>query len=56
MGSATSQIESLKKRENALSDHLDSLKSLLEKTHWEKEKFTPPTNEKEFNQQLKEIR
>ncbi len=56
LGSATSQIESLKKRENALSDHLDSLKSLLEKTHWEKEKFTPPTNEKELNQQLKEIR
>ncbi len=56
LGSATSQIESLKKRENALSNHLDSLKSLLEKTHWEKEKFTPPTNEKEFNQQLKEIR
>ncbi|WQT67736.1 relaxase [Helicobacter pylori] len=56
LGSATSQIESLKKRENALSDHLDSLKSLLEKTHWEKEKFTPPTNEKEFNQQLKEIK
>ncbi|GAA8118597.1 relaxase/mobilization nuclease domain-containing protein [Helicobacter pylori] len=56
LGSATSQIESLKKRENALSDHLDSLKSLLEKTHWEKENFTPPTNEKEFNQQLKEIK
>ncbi len=56
LGSATSQIESLKKRENALSDHLDSLKSLLEKTHWEKEKFTPPTNEKELNQQLKKIR
>nr|BCI58910.1 relaxase/mobilisation nuclease domain-containing protein [Helicobacter pylori] len=56
LGSATSQIESLKKRENALSDHLDGLKSLLEKTHWEKEKFTPPTNEKEFNQQLKEIK
>ncbi len=56
LGSATSQIESLKKRENALSNHLDSLKSLLEKTHWEKEKFTPPTNEKEFNQQLKEIK
>ncbi|GAA7861447.1 relaxase/mobilization nuclease domain-containing protein [Helicobacter pylori] len=56
LGSATSQIESLKKRENALSDHLDSLKNLLEKTHWEKEKFTPPTNEKEFNQQLKEIK
>ncbi|TPH69203.1 relaxase [Helicobacter pylori] len=56
LGSATSQIESLKKRENALSNHLDSLKSLLEKTHWEKEKFTPPTNEKELNQQLKEIR
>ncbi len=56
LGSATSQIESLKKRENALSDHLDSLKSLLEKTHWEKEKFTPPTNEKELNQQLKEIK
>ncbi|MFP6209315.1 relaxase/mobilization nuclease domain-containing protein [Helicobacter pylori] len=56
LGSATSQIESLKKRENALSDHLDNLKSLLEKTHWEKEKFTPPTNEKEFNQQLKEIK
>ncbi|MFP6310422.1 relaxase/mobilization nuclease domain-containing protein [Helicobacter pylori] len=56
LGSATSQIESLKKRENALSDHLDSLKNLLEKTHWEKEKFTPPTNEKELNQQLKEIK
>ncbi|WP_305872836.1 relaxase/mobilization nuclease domain-containing protein [Helicobacter pylori] len=56
LGSATSQIESLKKRENALSDHLDGLKSLLEKTHWEKEKFTPPTNEKEFNQQLKEVK
>ncbi|GAA8310921.1 relaxase/mobilization nuclease domain-containing protein [Helicobacter pylori] len=56
LGSATSQIESLKKRENALSDHLDSLKSLLEKTHWEKEKFTPPINEKELNQQLKEIK
>ncbi len=56
LGIATSQIESLKKRENALSDHLDSLKSLLEKTHWEKEKFTPPTNEKELNQQLKEIK
>ncbi len=56
LGSATSQIESLKKRENALFDHLDSLKSLLEKTHWEKEKFTPPTNEKELNQQLKEIK
>ncbi|WRA01601.1 relaxase/mobilization nuclease domain-containing protein [Helicobacter pylori] len=56
LGSAASQIESLKKRENALFDHLDSLKSLLEKTHWEKEKFTPPTNEKEFNQQLKEIK
>ncbi len=56
LGSATSQIESLKKRENTLSDHLDNLKSLLEKTHWEKEKFTPPTNEKEFNQQLKEIK
>ncbi|GAA8339306.1 hypothetical protein KH0155_01910 [Helicobacter pylori] len=56
LGSTTSQIESLKKRENALSDHLDSLKSLLEKTHWEKEKFTPPTNEKELNQQLKEIK
>ncbi|GAA8082285.1 relaxase/mobilization nuclease domain-containing protein [Helicobacter pylori] len=56
LGSATSQIESLKKRENALSDHLDSLKSLLEKTHWEKEKFTPPINEKELNRQLKEIK
>ncbi|RVZ30377.1 relaxase/mobilization nuclease domain-containing protein [Helicobacter pylori] len=56
LGSATSQIESLKKRENALSDHLDNLKSLLEKTHWEKEKFTPPINEKELNQQLKEIK
>ncbi|OOP91668.1 hypothetical protein B0X37_03725, partial [Helicobacter pylori] len=56
MGSATSQIESLEKRENALSDHLDSLKNLLEKTHWEKEKFTPPTNEKELNRQLKEIK
>ncbi|RVZ94286.1 relaxase/mobilization nuclease domain-containing protein [Helicobacter pylori] len=56
LGSATSQIESLKKRENALSDHLDSLKNLLEKTHWEKENFTPPTNEKELNQQLKEIK
>ncbi|WP_001162742.1 relaxase/mobilization nuclease domain-containing protein [Helicobacter pylori] len=56
LGSATSQIESLKKRENALSDHLDNLKNLLEKTHWEKENFTPPTNEKEFNQQLKEIK
>ncbi|MDO7810226.1 relaxase/mobilization nuclease domain-containing protein [Helicobacter pylori] len=56
LGSATSQIESLKKRENALSDHLDSLKNLLEKTHWEKEKFTPPTNEKELNRQLKEIK
>ncbi len=56
LGSTTSQIESLKKRENALSDHLDNLKSLLEKTHWEKENFTPPTNEKEFNQQLKEIK
>ncbi len=56
LGSTTSQIESLKKRENALFDHLDSLKSLLEKTHWEKEKFTPPTNEKELNQQLKEIK
>ncbi len=56
LGSATSQIESLKKRENALSDHLDNLKNLLEKTHWEKEKFTPPTNEKELNQQLKEIK
>ncbi|GAA9309218.1 relaxase/mobilization nuclease domain-containing protein [Helicobacter pylori] len=56
LGSATSQIESLKKRENALSDHLDSLKSLLEKTHWEKEKFMPPINEKELNQQLKEIK
>ncbi|GAA8772703.1 hypothetical protein BTM120_14870 [Helicobacter pylori] len=56
LGSATSQTESLKKRENALSDHLDSLKSLLEKTHWEKEKFTPPINEKELNQQLKEIK
>ncbi|WQY69490.1 relaxase/mobilization nuclease domain-containing protein [Helicobacter pylori] len=56
LGSTTSQIESLKKRENALSDHLDNLKSLLEKTHWEKEKFTPPTNEKELNRQLKEIK
>ncbi|OPG54357.1 hypothetical protein BGL76_03645 [Helicobacter pylori] len=56
LGSATFQIESLKKRENALSDRLDSLKNLLEKTHWEKEKFTPPTNEKELNQQLKEIK
>ncbi|MGL2500576.1 relaxase/mobilization nuclease domain-containing protein [Helicobacter pylori] len=56
LGSATSQIESLKKRENALSDHLDSLKNLLEKIHWEKEKFTPPTNEKELNRQLKEIK
>lgn len=56
LGSATSQIESLKKRENALSDHLDSLKNLLEKTHWEKEKFTPPTNEKELNRQLKEMK
>ncbi|MGL2587801.1 relaxase/mobilization nuclease domain-containing protein [Helicobacter pylori] len=56
LGSASSQIESLKKRENTLSDHLDNLKSLLEKTHWEKEKFTPPTNEKELNQQLKEIK
>lgn len=56
LGSATSQIESLKKRENALFDHLDSLKNLLEKTHWEKEKFTPPTNEKELNRQLKEVK
>ncbi|RVZ98830.1 relaxase/mobilization nuclease domain-containing protein [Helicobacter pylori] len=56
LGSATSQIESLKKRENALSDHLDSLKNLLEKTHWEKENFTPPINEKELNRQLKEVR
>ncbi len=56
LGSATSQIESLKKRENALSDHLDSLKNLLEKTHWEKEKFMPPTNEKELNRQLKEVK
>ncbi|WRC39317.1 relaxase [Helicobacter pylori] len=56
LGNATFQIESLKKRENALSDHLDSLKNLLEKTHWEKEKFTPPTNEKELNRQLKEIK
>ncbi|WRB29271.1 relaxase [Helicobacter pylori] len=56
LGSATFQIESLKKRENALSDHLDSLKNLLEKTHWEKENFTPPTNEKELNRQLKEIK
>ncbi|WQT18659.1 relaxase [Helicobacter pylori] len=56
LGSATSQIESLEKRENALSDHLDSLKNLLEKTHWEKEKFTPPTNEKELNRQLKEVK
>ncbi|WRE90888.1 relaxase [Helicobacter pylori] len=56
LGSATFQIESLKKRENALSDHLDSLKNLLEKTHWEKEKFTPPTNEKELNRQLKEVK
>ncbi|GAA8720785.1 relaxase/mobilization nuclease domain-containing protein [Helicobacter pylori] len=56
LGSATFQIESLKKRENALSDHLDSLKNLLEKTHWEKEKFTPPTNEKELNRQLKEMK
>ncbi|WQW71477.1 relaxase [Helicobacter pylori] len=56
LGSATSQIESLKKRENALSDHLDSLKNLLEKTHWEKENFTPPTNEKELNRQLKEVK
>ncbi len=56
LGSATSQIESLKKRENALSDRLDNLKSLLEKTHWEKEKFTPPTNEKELNRQLKEVK
>ncbi|MGN8466871.1 relaxase/mobilization nuclease domain-containing protein [Helicobacter pylori] len=56
LGSATFQIESLKKRKNALSDHLDSLKNLLEKTHWEKEKFTPPTNEKELNRQLKEIK
>ncbi|WRG29263.1 relaxase [Helicobacter pylori] len=56
LGSAISQIESLKKRENALSDHLDSLKNLLEKTHWEKEKFTPPTNEKELNRQLKEMK
>lgn len=56
LGSVTSQIESLKKRENALSDHLDSLKNLLEKTHWEKEKFTPPTNEKELNRQLKEVK
>ncbi|WP_187922225.1 relaxase/mobilization nuclease domain-containing protein [Helicobacter pylori] len=56
LGSATSQIESLKKRENALSDRLDSLKNLLEKTHWEKEKFTPPTNEKELNRQLKEVK
>ncbi|MBM2778691.1 relaxase/mobilization nuclease domain-containing protein [Helicobacter pylori] len=56
LGSATSQIESLKKRENALSDHLDNLKNLLEKTHWEKENFTPPTNEKELNQQLKEVK
>ncbi|EMH34583.1 relaxase/mobilization nuclease domain protein [Helicobacter pylori GAM71Ai] len=56
LGSTTSQIESLKKRENALSDHLDSLKNLLEKTHWEKENFTPPTNEKELNRQLKEIK
>ncbi len=56
LGSASSQIESLKKRENTLSDHLDNLKSLLEKTHWEKEKFTPPINEKELNQQLKEIK
>ncbi|EMG96759.1 hypothetical protein HMPREF1401_00484 [Helicobacter pylori GAM120Ai] len=56
LGSATFQIESLKKRENALSDHLDSLKNLLEKTHWEKEKFTPTTNEKELNRQLKEVK
>ncbi len=56
LGSATSQIESLKKRENALSDHLDSLKNLLEETHWEKENFTPPTNEKELNRQLKEMK
>ncbi|EMH19150.1 relaxase/mobilization nuclease domain-containing protein [Helicobacter pylori] len=56
LGSATFQIESLKKRENALSDRLDSLKNLLEKTHWEKEKFTPPTNEKELNRQLKEVK
>ncbi|MBH0301312.1 relaxase/mobilization nuclease domain-containing protein [Helicobacter pylori] len=56
LGSATSQIESLEKRKNALSDHLDSLKNLLEKTHWEKEKFTPPTNEKELNRQLKEMK
>ncbi|MGL2535558.1 relaxase/mobilization nuclease domain-containing protein [Helicobacter pylori] len=56
LGSATSQIESLKKRENALFDHLDSLKNLLEKTHWEKENFTPHTNEKELNRQLKEVK
>ncbi|WRB20067.1 relaxase [Helicobacter pylori] len=56
LGSTTSQIESLKKRENALFDHLDSLKNLLEKTHWEKENFTPPTNEKELNRQLKEMK
>ncbi|QEE95711.1 relaxase [Helicobacter pylori] len=56
LGSATSQIESLKKRENALFDHLDSLKNLLEKTHWEKENFTPHTNEKELNRQLKEMK
>ncbi|MGL2644682.1 relaxase/mobilization nuclease domain-containing protein [Helicobacter pylori] len=56
LGSTTFQIESLKKRENALSDRLDSLKNLLEKTHWEKEKFTPPTNEKELNRQLKEVK
>ncbi|OOC21899.1 relaxase [Helicobacter pylori] len=56
LGSATSQIENLKKRENALSDHLDSLKNLLEKTYWEKENFTPPTNEKELNRQLKEVK
>ncbi|RVZ08204.1 relaxase [Helicobacter pylori] len=56
LSSATSQIESLKKRENALFDHLDSLKNLLEKTHWEKENFTPPTNEKELNRQLKEMK
>lgn len=56
LGSAASQIESLKKRENALSDHLDSLKNLLEKTHWEKENFTPPTNEKELNRQLKKVK
>ncbi|GAA9260582.1 hypothetical protein TH0141_03290 [Helicobacter pylori] len=28
----------------------------MEKTHWEKEKFMPPINEKELNQQLKEIK